>query len=340
MKSNCIVETVAALFLSLSLGAQARIEIAGVDPENYVSKQVAADVAKGGIRKLKEQGVLSFNREKRKGNLRSLQGYFDDDQYYDAAGTVSGGSLDDDQLVTEELITIEYYQDNRFSSPDPIYADPTNPTREASGNRWLYANVPLQPIFGINDLPIAGLLQGYCESIFEDQDGFCHFTYEFFDLNDGAIVVYASITAEGSTRPQGPSVLNIIGGAGEFSGAVGEITLWPVGIDESIIPARIFKDGSLFLGNRNGFEAKFDVSVRYLLNAPIPVPVPVSMPVPAPITQAQAGVSAMGLATQSATRVECDGQIESEYCDCDMDCGVVDSDRCACAEAEACCEQR
>lgn len=246
--------------------------------------------------------------------------------------------MDDDQLVGEETITIEYYQDNRFSSPDPIYSNPLSPAREDSGNRWLYANVPLQPIFGINDLPIQGLAQGYCESLLEDQDGFCHFTYEFFDLRDGAIVVYASITVEGATAPQGPSTLNIVGGTGEFQGAVGEVVLLPVGIDESIIPARIFRDGSLFLGNMNGYEAHFNMSVRYLINAPMPIPVPVSMPIPAPVPVPQV-VTQSQVAAGFATRVTCPGQIESEYCDCDLDCGTT-SERCKCEEADACCEKR
>lgn len=320
--------SVAAVLLALSLGAEAKLEIAGVDPENYVSKEVEDDVASGGIRKLQDQGVLSFKNEarnKRKGNLRSLQQY-------------AGGDLDDDQLVTEETLTIEYYQDNRFSNPDPVFANPVDPSREDSGNKFLYANVPLQPIFGVNDLPIQGLAQGYCESLVADQDGFCHFTYEFFDLQDGAIVVYASITAEGATVPQGPSTLNILGGTGEFSGAVGEITLYPVGIDESIIPARIFKDGSLFLGNRNGYEAKFDVSIRYLLNAPLPIPVPVQIPDPEPIA-----TPVVTAAAEQAyfPRVVCSGQPESEYCDCDADC-ATDSARCACSEAkeESCCNNQ
>ena len=63
--------------LSLSVWAQARPEIANVDPVNYVAKEVDADLAEGGIRKLKDQGVLSFKRDegalnKRKGNLRKL----------------------------------------------------------------------------------------------------------------------------------------------------------------------------------------------------------------------------------------------------------------------------
>ena len=67
--------SVAAVLLALSLGAEAKVDIAGVDPENYVSKEVEDDVASGGIRKLQDQGVLSFKNEarnKRKGNLRSL----------------------------------------------------------------------------------------------------------------------------------------------------------------------------------------------------------------------------------------------------------------------------
>lgn len=326
--------SVAAVLLALSLGAEARVEIAGVDPENYVSKEVEDDVASGGVRKLQDQGVLSFKNEarnKRKGHLRSLA------QYYEPDYSVS--DLDDDQLVTEEQLTIEYYQDNRFNTDDPVFANPVDPSREDSGNKFLYANVPLQPIFGVDDLPIQGLAQGYCESLVDDQDGFCHFTYEFFDLQDGAIVVYASITAEGATVPQGPSTLNILGGTGEFSGAVGEITLYPVGIDESIIPNRVFKDGSLFLGNRNGYEAKFDVSIRYLLNAPLPIPVPVQMPIPAPIASP---VGNNGDQAFFPNRVTCAGQPESEYCDCDADCATVGSPRCACSEAkeESCCNNR
>mmetsp|Transcript_13860 Transcript_13860/g.28604 ORF Transcript_13860/g.28604 Transcript_13860/m.28604 type:complete len:334 (+) Transcript_13860:78-1079(+) len=327
--------SVAAIFLSLSVGAQARPEIANVDPGNYVAKEVDADLAEGGIRKLKDQGVLSFKRDegalnKRKGNLRKL--YFDDDHFYNGNGATgtTGTGFDDDQLVTEELLTIEYYQDNRFSNPAPIWADPSEQTAFSAGNRWLYANVPLQPIFGINDLPIQGLAQGFCEALDEAGNGFCHFTYEFFELNNGAIVVYASITAEGTTMPQGASTMNILGGTGEFSGAAGEITLVPVGIDESIVPARIFKDGSMFLGNQNGYDAKFDVSVRYLINEPPPVPVPVQMPVPAPVA------SQVTVATTSLERVVCPGQVESEYCDCDLDCSTGSS-RCACAEGATCC---
>lgn len=242
-------------------------------------------------------------------------------------------SLDDDQLVTEEVLTIEYYQDNRFSSPDPVSANAEEANPAAPGNRWLYANVPLQPVFGINDLPIQGLAQGYCETLSEMGDGFCHFTYEFFEMTQGAIVVYASITAEGTVAPQGLSTLNILGGTGEFAGAVGCIKLQPVGIDESIIPARIFPDGSFFMGNRNGYEAEFDVSIRYLINEPMPVPVPVQMPVPAPVASSfQLAVATLPV------RVTCPGQIESEYCDCDMDCNT-ESPRCKCTAAETneCC---
>lgn len=255
-----------------------------------------------------------------------------DDNYYSGGEEeeVIGTGFDDDQLVTEEMLSIEYYQDNRFSSPTPVFANVATQDPAAPGNRWLYANVPLQPVFGINDLPIQGLAQGFCESLSDAGNGFCHFTYEFFELVDGAIVVYASITAEGTTQAQGPSTLNILGGTGEFQGAVGEITLNPVGIDESIVPARIFKDGSMLLGNINGYEAHFDVAIRYLINEPAPIPVPVQMPVPAPVA------SALNVLTAGSDKIVCPGQIDSEYCDCDLDCDSG-SARCACAEAEACC---
>jgi len=286
MKSSCIIEVAAVAFLSLSLGADARVEMPGVDPENYVAKEVPDDVAVGGIQKLHDLGVLKFNTknevQQKQGNLRALQSMFTDDHNYNGDDqTFGAGDLDDDSIVTEETLTVEYYQDNRFSSPDPIFGDITNPTREAAGNKFLYANVPLQPIFGINDLPIQGLAQGFCESTSEEGHGFCHFTYEFFELNLGAILVYASLTVEGATNPQGPSKLNVLGGTGEFAGAVGEVTLIPVGIDESIVPARIFHDGSFFLGNRNGYETKMEINVRYLINAPLPIPPPVNPPIPA-----------------------------------------------------------
>lgn len=344
MRTTYMLEAAAAVIFSvqtLSMGVQARVEMPCVDPENYVSKEVAPEVSKGGIQKLYDQGVLRLQEEDdasnvniERGNLRSLQHY------------------DDDTVLAEEVITIEYYQDNRFSPVQPIYSHPLSKDIAASGNKWLYANTPLQPIFGINDLPIQGLTQGYCENLFEDQDGYCRFTYEFFDVENGAITVYASITAEGNTAPQGPSILTVLGGTGEFSGAAGTIILWPVGIDESLIPARIFRDGSLFLGNPVGYEMKMELSVRYLLNAPVVIPVPVNVPIPA-IPQSQVGTApATGgettltggstgttPTTGSPFRVTCPGQVESEYCDCDLDCGTS-SPRCQCAEAQVCCEQR
>mmetsp|Transcript_25825 Transcript_25825/g.60552 ORF Transcript_25825/g.60552 Transcript_25825/m.60552 type:complete len:341 (+) Transcript_25825:136-1158(+) len=338
MKSICIIEA-ATVFVSLFLEAHARVEIPGVDPENYVAKEVPADLAKGGLQKLHDVGVLKYKGEvgiqnERKGNLRALQSMFNDDYYYgDQGAPVGAADLDDDTVVTEEILTVQYFQDNRFSSPDPIYADITSPSREAAGNKWLYANVPLQPIFGINDLPIQGLAQGFCESTGEDGHGFCHFTYEFFELNAGAILVYASLTVEGATQPQGPSILNVLGGTGEFSGAVGEVTLIPVGIDESIIPARIFKDGSFFMGNRNGYDAKMEINVRYLINAPLPIPPPVNPPVPANPIPVTAGFVTNSAASQN---ILCPGQNESEYCDCDLDCNSGSS-RCACTEAQGCC---
>jgi len=158
--------------------------------------------------------------------------------------------LDDDKLVTEELLTLEYYQDNRFSSPDPIFG------------RYLYTNVPLQPIFGINDLPIEGIAHGVCESTEIGIGGYCNFLYEFFDIIDGFFVVSGSFTAEGPTNPQGLSVLPIVGGTGAFENYTGTITLWPVNIDDSVVPARIERDNSLFLGNRAGYEARVELKLQ------------------------------------------------------------------------------
>mmetsp|Transcript_16160 Transcript_16160/g.18115 ORF Transcript_16160/g.18115 Transcript_16160/m.18115 type:complete len:368 (-) Transcript_16160:129-1232(-) len=356
MRSNYILKTAAVVFLF----TQTTIVATGVphlnaeiDPENYLAKEVPPEIARGGIQKLHDKGVLRFQNEaevttdnrleNRKllgtGNLRSKddnqQRYLQEygNSYYDDLGY-----YDDDQVVAEEILTIEYYQDNRFSNPEPVLSNKENPTREASGNRWLYANVPLQPIFGINDLPIEGLSQGFCTGVNSDQNGFCHFTYEFFELQGGAIVVYASLTVEGATAPQGPSVLTVLSGTGEFAGAVGELTLWPVSIDELIIPARIYRDGSLFLGNRNGYEAKFEISLRYLVNPPLIIPVPANQPVAAPTVLFQGEIEGDGEDFVAASslymkRVTCPDQLESEYCDCDLDC-KTSSARCNCSEAE------
>ena len=160
-------------------------------------------------------------------------------------------TVSDDKRVTEELLTLEYYQDNRFSSPDPIYG------------RYLYANVPLQPIFGINDLPTEGIAHGVCESTETDIGGYCNFLYEFFDIiDDRFIVLSGSFTAEGPTNSQGLSVLPIVGGTGKFADYAGTITLWPVNIDDSVVPARIERDNSLFLGNRAGYEAKIELKLQ------------------------------------------------------------------------------
>ena len=68
MRSNHILETAAAVFLSVQsislTGVHARrLEITGVDPENYVSKQVTPEIASGGIQQLYDQGVLRFESE-------------------------------------------------------------------------------------------------------------------------------------------------------------------------------------------------------------------------------------------------------------------------------------
>lgn len=351
MRPSCAILTAAIIFSSGQSVVSGFPKHAEIDPENYVSKGVPQEIAEGGIQKLYESGVLRFMEEFESTVDNELESReFARSRNLRSGSRVLQTRYDDDQVLTEYTLTIEYYQDNRFSNPEPILGNSENPTRTASGNRWLYANVPLQPIFGINDLPIEGLAQGFCSGVNSDQNGFCHFTYEFFDLQGGAIVVYASITAEGTTEPQGPSTLTVTGGTGDFAGAVGELTLWPISIDEQIVPARISRDGSLFLGNRNGYEAKFVLSVRELLNPPPYIPVPASQPVAAPtspnqgvgaasapLPDVQGDGGAVTAAVSYSSRVSCPNEYESEYCDCALDCESITSTRCSCALAQECC---
>jgi len=129
-------------------------------------------------------------------------------------------------------------------------------------NRWLYVNVPIRVSFGIDTLFTAGLVQGFCESKPPSLDGYCHFTYEFFELVDeGTLVVYASFAAEGAINSKGPSTLTILAGTGTLTNFVGTVTLWPVRLDEEnpLIPARMMRDNSLFLGNSVGYDAKIEL---------------------------------------------------------------------------------
>ena len=65
MKSSHVLKTAAAVFLSVQLvsSVHARVEIPAVDPENYVSKEVPPEIARGGIQELYDRGVLLFQNE-------------------------------------------------------------------------------------------------------------------------------------------------------------------------------------------------------------------------------------------------------------------------------------
>jgi hypothetical protein len=180
-----------------------------------------------------------------------------DDYYYYPDSSQPGGT--DDSLSAEEVVFLAAFQDNRFSSADPIFTTPNAPDAAASGNLWLYADVPLQEESGIDVEPLLGFAQGTCQSIFSDQDGYCHFTYEFFD----GLEVIASLTVEGETLPTGPSILTIVGGTGELKGATGEVSLTPASLDETMSPPTIVDDGSTFLGNPFGYYMEAIVYVRY-----------------------------------------------------------------------------
>ncbi|KAG7337858.1 hypothetical protein IV203_025949 [Nitzschia inconspicua] len=180
-----------------------------------------------------------------------------DDKYYYANPEKPGGT--DDSLLAEEVVFLAAFQDNRFSSADPIFVTPNDPNPAATGNLWLYADVPLQEEGGIDVDPLLGFAQGTCQSIFEDQDGYCHFTYEFFD----GLEVIASLTVAGETLPTGPSILTIVGGTGELKGATGEVSLTPVSVDDTSAPPSIVDDGATFLGNPSGYFMEAIIYVKY-----------------------------------------------------------------------------
>jgi hypothetical protein len=287
----------------------------------------------------------------------------DDDTYY--YPPVNPGPTDD-SVSSEEVIFIAAFQDNRFSSAEPIYVNPNAPDPTATGNVWLYADIPLQEETGIDVKPLLGFAQGTCQSIFSDQDGYCNLTYEFFD----GLEVIATLTAEGSTLPTGPSILTIVGGTGELKGATGEVSLTPVSLDDTVTPPTIADDGSSFLGNPIGYYMEVIVYVNYVI-ADIHVddldddywgvvdtvnmvtdPPNMGTPTISPL-QAQQTTPASTPAPTSASsltvpdssvlsnggsltlgRVICDGMDpDFDYCDCDYDCEDSPTHRCGCDKA-------
>jgi hypothetical protein len=182
-------------------------------------------------------------------------GYYTDDYYF----YPSAEPLVDENLYAEELVTLTAFQDNRFSSADPIYVTPENPDVEATGNLWLYADVPLQEPFGIDVDPLLGFVQGTCQGIFSNLDGYCSFTYEFFD----GLEVIATMTVQGATQPTGPSILTVVGGTGDLEGVSGDVSLIPTSLDTNVTPPAIVEDNSPFLGNPDGYYMEAILYIRY-----------------------------------------------------------------------------
>lgn len=164
-----------------------------------------------------------------------------------------------EDLSAEEIVTLSAFQDNRFASPDPIYVTPENPDVEATGNVWIYADVPLQELFGIDVDPLIGFVQGTCQGIFSNQDGYCSFTYEFFD----GLEVIATMAVQGATQPTGPSILTVVGGTGDLEGVSGEVSLIPASLDTTVTPPTVIEDDSLFLGNPAGYYMEAVLYIRY-----------------------------------------------------------------------------
>ena len=278
-------------------------------------------------------------------------GYYDNGGYGDYYGHNTGPGYVDDSLQGEDVVYLTAWQDNRFSSADPIYVTPNAPDPEAAGNIWLYADVPLQEESGIDVEPLLGFAQGTCQSLFSNQNGYCHFTYEFFD----GLEVIASITVEGETEPTGPSVLTIVGGTGELHRATGEVILTPVALDETTTPPTVADDGSLFLGNPVGYYMEAIIYVSYRLTDIIneePAFETISptfdetevegedtMDVEDPMTIVEEGESGAGQVVEFG-RVVCPGMdAELDYCDCDFDCTDSPDTRCGCDAAweDSCC---
>jgi hypothetical protein len=266
------------------------------------------------------------------------------------------------------VIFLAAFQDNRFSTNEPIYATPENPDPTSTGNLWVYSDLPLQEPTGIDVASLLGFVQGTCQAIYSDQTGYCFFTYEFFD----GLEVVASITAEGETQPSGPSILTIVGGSGELKGASGTVSLVPSTLDETSTPPTVVEDGSTFLGNPVGYYMEAVVYVQYKVagmpsfendyaiadgnmqgwNSPVQTaPVPsAAPPASAPGSSSSgmnAGTPAGGdeVATVEAGVVICPGMDpDLDYCDCDFDCEDSPFHRCGCSEAwepeNSCCDSQ
>ena len=241
----------------------------------------------------------------------------------------------DDSLGAEEVLYLSAFQDLRASSSEPIYVTPENPDPLSTGNLWLYTNVPIQEPAGIGVSALLGQVHGTCQSTFQNLNGFCSFTYEFFD---GGPEVVASMTVEGATEPFGASILTVSGGDGELAGVSGEVQLYPVTLDDTFVPPLLTEDDTtLFLGNPVGYMMEAVVYVRFR----------VADVVDDYYLDDRYWDDDIVLETESAAAateeepdvdfvvVQCDG--ESSFCDCDMNC-VDGSTFCDCMEGVACCQ--
>ncbi|KAL3921339.1 MAG: hypothetical protein SGILL_002799 [Bacillariaceae sp.] len=379
MRSRTLLTATAATVLSIATESWAKVErIPDIENYYYQPKEVDPSVAKGGLQKLVDGGVLTRERQLSSAfiplnnaeadesrNVRRMNGVQTARSHHGGGGGGGGGNTDD-SLSAEEIVFLAAFQDNRFASAEPIYVTPNAPDPAATGNLWLYADVPVQEEAGIDTDPLLGFAQGTCQGIFSNQNGYCHFTYEFFD----GLEVIASITVEGETQPTGPSILTIVGGTGELSGATGEVSLTPVSLDATVNPPLIVDDGSAFLGNPFGYYMEAIVYVKYhIADVFVDDYTPVDdrfgvddawmgedvapdsemeiVVVDAPQTTTLAPIAVEppvssngGGVTLELGRVTCAGMDpDLDYCDCDYDCEDSPTHRCGCDEAwtDSCC---
>lgn len=204
----------------------------------------------------------------------------------------------------------------------------------STGNLWVYADLPLQAEFGIDVDPLLGIVHGTCESTFENLNGYCSFTYEFFD---GGPEVIASMTVSGATEPFGPSILTVSGGTGELVGVSGEVSLSPVSLDIAFVPPVLTTDDStLFLGSPIGYYMEAVIYVRFRVADivddiflddvfffdDVVVEEEVDVVVSSPVRSYWDGT------------VQCPEQ--HSVCDCDLNC-VDGSTYCECMDGVDCC---
>jgi hypothetical protein len=274
------------------------------------------------------------------------------------------------------MYTIEAFMDTRGLAP-PIYPDANEPDDFGTGNINVYTDTMLWELDAIGASALIGLVQGTCtrtdpnEPSSPDYEGrgWCTLTFEALIGTELGQEVVASFTATGSVLNHNntnfeSSVLSITGGLGQFAGISGEIYLDTATLDLDQSPAKASYDPSIdFLNSPDGYIMfgflYSDVRIDMLEptdDAPV-----VDDAVFGDIFVDDAYDDDFGAyidddytddyatffpsETSSPTNsqsteevVFCPGEAQEDFCDCAIDCLNFPDSRCACADAQTCCE--